>query len=276
MDSIDDKAEARRLELVLQERKIAERKQSDSREFGKYINTRQASKEVENGRSNKAVRQVSDAQNRLNAKSGIQTNAMRAGQLRDSNKGGGGKRTLSHREETQDSRVRQDAQHAEHERVERQQGKAHNAPISRDDGHKGGKGDGGAGAQTGGQHQQAAAQVAATPTFQMQNTQTVQKSSGGAALTQQQMIDSIVKNVRQGVSAKGLGVIQIDLKDDVMSGSSLMISRDKDGAISVKVSTLDEQVKNLMEAGDSMQVLQKAFADKHIVLKDFSVDVAGR
>ncbi len=101
------------------------------------------------------------------------------------------------------------------------------------------------------------------------------KSSSGAAgaqpLTSAQVIDQIVKAVRQGVDAKGMGLIEIDLKDDVMAGAQLRLLSTKQG-VSLEIHSQDEQVSRLLSSGATAQELSQTLKLAGIHLQSLEVN----
>lgn len=107
--------------------------------------------------------------------------------------------------------------------------------------------------------------------FQFQQTATVQSASGGSAMTQRQLINELVKNIRTGVDAKGIGVVQIDLKDTVLSGASLLVTSNQNG-IAVKFAAQDPNIARLLSSGGTAHELKSALGDQGINLDTLEVN----
>ena len=95
--------------------------------------------------------------------------------------------------------------------------------------------------------------------------------AGAAPLTSQQVIDQIVKAVRQGIDAKGLGLIEVDLKDDVLAGAKLQIRSTGQG-ISLHVQSDNADVSRLLSSGATGNELAGALRLKNITLQSLEVN----
>lgn len=273
MSRVEEDREAQRIEHAVQERKLQERKQADKASFGKLVASRQVATKNNTKRDGQAKDKNSNAERMLSARSGIRSNLRQATEFKEGDGRRMNNRSTSESHDRDQVARRDDAQHREEQRLEQGLGKG-NAPISRDDEKKGNQG-GDSGSSKGDSNRDnknLAAQVAASPAMQQLNAAASQKSAGGTSVATQRIIDEIVKNVRKGMSAKGMGTIQIDLKDNVLAGSSLLITSGKDG-VSIRVTTFDKQVERLVGSGGSLKELQKAFSDKGLVLKELTINL---
>ena len=79
-----------------------------------------------------------------------------------------------------------------------------------------------------------------------------------ATLTTKEIIDHIVSQVRAGKDSKGLGLIQIDLREDILAGSRLTFLSSQNGVVHVKLDTGDPDVERLMTTGQTLTDLSAA------------------
>ncbi len=103
--------------------------------------------------------------------------------------------------------------------------------------------------------------------------QTAQTSASGAsgAPTIQQMIDQIVKSVRQGFDPKGLGMIEIDLNDDVLAGAHLQLTTTAAG-LDLKIFSDDADASRLLSAGATANELSRTLSGHKIKLNSLEVN----
>lgn len=94
-----------------------------------------------------------------------------------------------------------------------------------------------------------------------------------AALNAQDVIKQIVAQVRSGMDSKGFGLIQIDLRDDVLAGSRLTFLSSQSG-IHLKVETGDQEVERLLSSGATAHELTTAMAAAQIKLAGLEVNGA--
>lgn len=221
-----------------------------------------------NARDQQGSARKGQAQNALMAKSGIQSRNLQQELLKKSSSSQEQVRTegKGRQEELQDLRG------AEHERqVTSQQESDHRtekyndnlAAISREEEKHSGGGDseGDSGQMGGGQmgmpmQQQ---QVAATAETQ---------SAGGTVKIPQALIASLVKQCAVKVDPKGLTEFQIDLRDDVLGGSSVKVSANG-RKISATVVASDANIRRLFKASEGE--LARAFDSAGLSLESFKV-----
>lgn len=99
------------------------------------------------------------------------------------------------------------------------------------------------------------------------------RGSAGAPsqLTAKEVVDEIVSRVRQGVDEHGLGLIEFDLKDNVLAGSRLTLHHTKDG-IAIKFQTGDEEVAQLLSSSVTGQELARAMDRAKVKLNGLEVN----
>lgn len=101
-----------------------------------------------------------------------------------------------------------------------------------------------------------------------------QSTSGPTGTTStvlRQMLDQIVASVRQGSNQHGFGIIQIDLKEDVLAGARLTFENSNAG-VSLKVQTPDKSAAALLTAGSTATELSAALQGHGIVLRGLEVN----
>ncbi|HET6347408.1 MAG TPA: hypothetical protein VFH51_20930 [Myxococcota bacterium] len=102
-------------------------------------------------------------------------------------------------------------------------------------------------------------------------------SSAGApaALSAKEVIDElvarVVEHVYQGVDAKGFGLIQVQLRDNVLAGSTLTLHSTAAG-VSLKVATGDPDVERLLSAGATAKELSTVLEGRQIRLTGLEVN----
>ena len=60
------------------------------------------------------------------------------------------------------------------------------------------------------------------------------------------VVQDIVSQVRAGVTAEGLGLVQVELKEGILGGAQLTLTGTKDG-LAVKFDTRDKQAQDLLD-----------------------------
>lgn len=96
-------------------------------------------------------------------------------------------------------------------------------------------------------------------------------SGAPASLTAKEVIDHIVSHVRAGMDSKGFGLIQIDLRDDILAGSRLTFLSSQSG-VHLKVDTGDQDVERLMSSGQTAHELTVAMQRADIKLTGLEVN----
>jgi hypothetical protein len=86
------------------------------------------------------------------------------------------------------------------------------------------------------------------------------------------LLESIVQAVHSGFDVKGLGVIQIDLKDTVLSGARLLLRADGRGGLMLKITTEHTNTKRLLSSGSTAKELSRALSKKGLRLESFEVN----
>jgi hypothetical protein len=127
----------------------------------------------------------------------------------------------------------------------------------------------------------AAAQTSMTFSVQVHATANAIDGVGGrtgaltggapATLTAKEVIDQIVSQVRAGMDSKGFGLIQIDLRDDVLAGSRLTFLSSASG-VHLKVETGDQDVERLLSSGQTANELSRAMTAARITLTGLEVN----
>jgi hypothetical protein len=95
---------------------------------------------------------------------------------------------------------------------------------------------------------------------------------GGMPAELSAVFEAIVQAVHSGFDLKGLGVIQIELKDNVLSGARLLLRSNGQGGLLVKITTSNDSVKRLLSAGSTAKELSQALGKKGIRLLSFEVN----
>ena len=94
-----------------------------------------------------------------------------------------------------------------------------------------------------------------------------------ATLTLKAIIDHIVHHVRAGVDSKGLGLIQIDLREDILAGSRLTFLSSQNGVVHLKIDTGDPDVERLMTSGQTLHDLSKAMEHAGVKQEEIKLTV---
>lgn len=277
MGRIEDN-EAERTERLKQERKLQEKAQdskrvADTRQFSQVVAQMQQARGQNTKQDTQQQQQKQAASRTLMARNGIANNEVRSQALsRNSRLNDEGRRLLQQKD---GERMR-----GQEELKGQQATKSHTSGETR--------------AVTGGRQQQkdsnaegqnerrskgAPKQEAPPPdtTFAAQVHATAQAISGvdgragaltGGApsmLTAKEVVDHIVSQVRTGMDQKGFGLIQIDLRDDILAGSRLTFLSSQSG-VHLKIDTGDQDVERLLTSGATAHELSVAMkrADIHL------------
>lgn len=96
-------------------------------------------------------------------------------------------------------------------------------------------------------------------------------------LLSQEVIDELVARVQQGVDAKAgrndIGAVRIELKDNVLAGSTLLFEHEEgSGKLSLKITTGDEEVARLLSSNSTAQELGRALKDSKLHLTELEVN----
>jgi hypothetical protein len=278
MSRVEEERAAQRYEDQKRlEKDLRAKNDKSAEQFQKVVNAKtQTSLKVQkqqqtsnnNTRHQQSSSRKGQAQSALLAKSGIQSRNLQAELLKQSASSQDTTRTegKGRQDELQDLRG------AEHERQVTTQKDSeqrtekyndHLAAVSREEEqHRGsGDGEGDSGQMGGGQmgmpmQQQ---QVAATAEVQ---------SAGGTVKIPQALIASLVKQCAVKVNPKGLTEFQIDLRDDVLGGSSVKVSANG-RKISATVVSSDANIRRLFKASEGE--LARAFDGAGLSLESFRV-----
>ncbi len=220
-----------------------------------------------NARNQQQQARRGQAQSNLMAKSGIQSRNLQAELLKKSG--------ASQEQVRAESKGRSDELHDlrgfEHDRQITSQKESdkrveqyndHLAAVTRDDEQQqGGSSDADSGQMGGGQM--------GMPMQQQQVAATAEvKSAGGTVKIPQALIASLVKACGVKVDPKGLTEFQIDLRDDVLGGSSVKVSANG-RRISATVVSSDANIRRLFKASEGD--LARAFDAAGLSLEKFAV-----
>lgn len=290
MSRVEEDREAQRIEQARIERdradkRVGEKRLEDNKQFQKVMTSRQESNAQDQQKKESNQQQQSNAAQALMARQGVNAQKFNRGLAT-----GGDARLLAKRSgndqvAAQSSAHRDAVEKKTHEMEEKSFLGNKGANV----GSKGGRGGEGKSQQThskskdesgSAEQQQRLLNVfgpmggALAPTDGI-GAKASQGSGGTSAPLPHQIVDQIVKHVRVGVQAlTQTPVVQIDLKDDVLSGSRLTISRGKGGGISVSVQTIDPEgnVARLLSNGDTIKDLSRALEGHDIKLEKLTVD----
>lgn len=104
------------------------------------------------------------------------------------------------------------------------------------------------------------------------STSSAAQAHGGATPQQtREVVQEIVKHIMAGLDKKGLGVMHIELRDNVLSGAQLTVKAEEQG-LSIRVRTHDDNVARLFSSGQTAQELQGALQNKGILLRTLEVN----
>ncbi len=278
MSRVEEERAAQRYEDQKRlEKDMRSKNEKATEDFSRVVNaktqtaikvTKQQQTMNNNARQQQSSARRGQAQSNLLAKSGIQSRNLQAELLKQSSSSQELARSESKGRQTE----LQDLRGAETERQITTQKESdqrvekyndHLAAISREDEERqgGGGSDGDSGQMGGGQMGMAMQQQQVAATSEVQ-------SAGGTVKIPQALIASLVKACGLKVDPKGLTEFQIDLRDDVLGGSSVKVSANG-RKISATVVSSDSNIRRLFKASEGD--LARAFDAAGLSLESFRV-----
>lgn len=282
MSRIEDN-EAERAERLAQERKLQDKavdakRVAENRQFSQVVAQMQQGRGQSTRQDAQKEQEKQDASRTLMARKGISTNDAQGQMLGRNNRLNDEGRRLLQQKEGERARGREDF-------------KNDHQPVSSTSGETRAVGGGAKQGKEGKPQSQEerrakastkeaatagidfAAQVTATANaISGVNARTGALGSGApASLTAKEIIDHIVSQVRAGMDSKGFGLIQIDLRDDILAGSRLTFLSSQSG-VHLKIDTGDQDVERLMTSGSTAHELTVAMKRAEINLTGLEVN----
>ena len=287
MSRVDENREAQRLaDQRRMEQQQKEKSKGDGTEFSRLVSGRQENTartgQKAQAEAGKQAAEQGNASTALLARQGIQANRFASTLQQKGNESvsEGRAQVKGRDDESPDPRRaagHRDADAAEGKRVQQQGDKL--AAISRDDRQPGGGGSGGGGDLGGGKDggkdggtKDGQLATPAQPVGQAQAAQAAapaqQAQAAAAPRIPAEVINQIVERVLVGVNKQGLSEFHIELKGNLLAGSSIHITA-KDGRISARFDTPDANVRRLVKASEGE--LARAFERKGLKLERLEV-----
>jgi hypothetical protein len=142
--------------------------------------------------------------------------------------------------------------------------------IKRDDSNQGFQGGGGASMKD---SDNAKDKMGVAQTANLGGAQGAQSTEGPQAAHSVQMppevLEKLVERLSTGVSAEGLSMFQIELKDSALKGASISVTA-KDGKINMTVNTDDSNIRRLFQASEGQ--LSRALDHKGMSLESLVIN----
>lgn len=283
MGRIED-SEAERAERLAQERKIQEKaveakKVAENRQFSQVVAQMQQTRGQQSRQDAQKEQQKQAASRTLMAKKGIASNDAQGAMLSRNNRLNDEGRRLMQQKEGERARGRQEVAQGDHKPTSSVSGETRAVGGGAKQGKEG---------RSQGQEERRAKSSAneTAPTgmdfaAQVHATANAITGVGGragplgsgvpATLTTKEIIDHIVSQVRAGRDSKGLGLIQIDLREDILAGSRLTFLSSQSGVVHLKLDTGDPDVERLMTSGQTLTDLSKAMQRADINRPDINL-----
>jgi hypothetical protein len=275
-DRVEERREEQRiLDARLEKNRVDLKRQDETKAFSNVVaNMQKTGKETANQTGNRQ-KQVAQASTRLMARRGIDNNDYSQRLLGDS-----GSRNAT----TRRQRVDKDGEMSEQGAARKQATDTQNAEragrgaVTREQNPKQHK-DTNSKKETSreaneSRREQVLAGATGAATLQALLGVSPKQSSSGAGAVHanvQKMLDEIVSKVHTGLAGSDKPVIHIELKESVLSGSSLTIQREN-GGVSLKIQSPNDEVSRLFSSGQTANELAQSLKRGGVNLTSFEVN----